>query len=99
MNNLTTLVNKVVASGPNILRDDVVDKASSIIYDVIDKAKTIGTPLAILALAFCGLKMLLPGSDAQTVKAAKTGFWAIVIGLALVWLGPLIVSTITGAFA
>lgn len=61
---------------------------------ILGQVRTIVTPIAVLCVVFCGIKMLI-ASDPQSVKQAKSWLITIAIGLAVIWLAEPLVNTIS----
>lgn len=66
-------------------------------FELFYTVRSIATPAAIVALAFCGIRWIM-ASDPKTADVAKTWLLAILGGVALFWLVPALVDSVVNAF-
>lgn len=66
-------------------------------FDLFFTVREIATPAAIVAMAFCGIRWIT-ASDPKTADVAKTWLFAILGGVALFWLIPGLVDSVTNLF-
>lgn len=63
------------------------------VYSIIT---AIVLPIAAIALAICGFKLIF--GDQRSAEAAKNAIIKIIIGIAIVYLAPFLIETVSGWF-
>ena len=71
-------------------------QVNDLLFKMWGELKSVATPIAIIAIVFLGIKLLL-SSDAQTVKQTKTSIIVIVVALAIIYFAPTLVNLILSA--
>ena len=78
---------------PVFLTDAVTNKIAGILNDLIASVRTIATPLAVIGLIFCMIK-IFTSPDERTVRTAKQGALWILVAVAVIWLAEPIIGAI-----
>lgn len=72
----------------------VSEGITSILTNITGEIKAIATPIAVIAIVVCGIKLLI-ASDPQSVKSAKSWLITIIIALAVIYLAEPLVTAFT----
>lgn len=85
----------IPADGDNALLGDgsIGQKISEAILRFAGAVRYVGTPIAVIAIIFCAVKMLI-ASDPGSVKIAKTWLLTIAVALVIMWVAPTLVSSV-----
>ena len=95
-----TIILMMAAPMAAFAESDVSAQVTSGVTDGLTKAydvlKTIATPIALIALVVCGIRMLV--GNAKSAEEAKGTIIKIVLAMAVIYLAPLLVRLIISWF-
>ena len=74
-------------------QEDIANKIADILNNLIASVRTVATPLAVIGLIFCVIK-IFTSPDEKTVRTAKQGAIWIFIAVGVIWLAEPIINTI-----
>jgi len=72
---------------------EITNKVTKMLDDLISSTRTICTPLAVIGLIFCVIK-IFTSPDEKTVHSAKQGAIWILIATAVIWLAEPIIKAV-----
>lgn len=76
--------------------DQISSQINSGLKKVYGILSAVVLPIAAIALAVCGIKMIW--GDQRSAEAAKSALVKIIIGVGIVYLAPFLIETISGWF-
>ena len=82
-----------LVSAANSQYDEILQPIQNV-YDFVKYAVTV---IACLVLIFAGYTFITSGSDPKKKDSAKNMIMYVVIGLAIIWAAPLLVTLVLGA--
>lgn len=88
---MITLLVGAFAQEANVTGAEAIEKQIMNIYNLI---AYIASAIAIVALAFAGIKFMTSGNDPHARNDAKNIAMAAVVGLIIIWLAPAIVQAL-----
>ena len=89
---ITSMATRFMYS-PFGLTADITNKITSILNDLIVSVRTVATPLAVIGLIFCMVK-IFTSPDERTVRTAKQGAMWILVAVGVIWLAEPIITTV-----
>ena len=96
MNDLLIKLCMDLLSSP-LFAEDVADKIKTVITNVISKVKVVATPIAVLCVLFCAIKMMV-SSDPKGVQTAKSWMLTIAVALLIIYAAEPLINTLVEAF-
>lgn len=89
------------ANGPvcksNNAQGTTVNPVVETIHDVVDILSLLAGVVAVIIIIYSGIRMILSGSNPESIKTARSSLFGALIGLAIIILSWTIISVILNA--